>query len=246
MQTDPAPLWDHHRVAEIHQHKLRLQGECLFEAALAVVREEYGASEFASIAAECAAGRLHVNADWVVLEPVDAAFEPVKPGETSHTVLLTNLANRVQPLIRYDLGDSVKIGTIPCACGVPLPTITVQGRADDLLELPARAGGCVRLAPLVLTTILEEGAGLWDFQLEQTGPAAVRLHVGTPGPGVAERATTVLGNYFADQGIAEVRIDVDEMPPRREGQGAKLRRVLTAPGTRPGPGPCYIAQDVGH
>ena len=27
----------------------------------------------------------------------------------SHSVLLTNLANRIQPLIRYDLGDAVTI-----------------------------------------------------------------------------------------------------------------------------------------
>ena len=44
----------------------------------------------------------------MILEPVDRDYRPTPPGELSHTVLLTNLANAVQPIIRYDLGDSVR------------------------------------------------------------------------------------------------------------------------------------------
>lgn len=55
----------------------------------------------------CRRGRLHVNSDWFILEPIDAAGRPTPPGERSDSVLVTNLANRVQPVIRYDLGDSV-------------------------------------------------------------------------------------------------------------------------------------------
>lgn len=40
------------------------------------VRNSYGASEFLPIAWECDQGQLHVNADWVVLEPADAAWRP--------------------------------------------------------------------------------------------------------------------------------------------------------------------------
>lgn len=59
-----------------------------------------------------------MNADWVLLEPVDERHRPTPPGVPSHTVLLTNLANRVQPLIRYDLGDSVTLLDRPCQCPV--------------------------------------------------------------------------------------------------------------------------------
>ncbi len=44
--------------------------------------------------------------------------------------VLTNLANTVQPLIRYDLGDQVTMQTERCMCGSPLPVIEVQGRQD--------------------------------------------------------------------------------------------------------------------
>ena len=59
---------------------------------------EYGSSECMSIAFSCSERALHVNSDWVILEPVDADYRPILPGASSHTVLLTNLANRVQPI----------------------------------------------------------------------------------------------------------------------------------------------------
>ena len=54
------------------------------------------------MAYDCGQGWLHVNSDWVILEPVEADYSPTPPGQASHTVLLTNLANRIQPIIRYD------------------------------------------------------------------------------------------------------------------------------------------------
>ncbi len=86
-----------------------------------VVHDSYSASECLVMAFDCPQGWLHVNADWVILEPVEADYSPTPPGRQSHTVLLTNLANRVQPIIRYDLGDSVTARPDPCPCGNPLP-----------------------------------------------------------------------------------------------------------------------------
>ena len=100
------------------------------------VRSSYGATEFLPMAWECARGQLHANTDWLILEPVDAAYRPVPLGEQSHTVLLTNLANTVQPLIRYDLGDQVTLQAGPCGCGSPLPVMRVQGRQDDASSCP--------------------------------------------------------------------------------------------------------------
>lgn len=95
------------------------------------LRDSYGSSEAGGIAFACDRGQLHVNTDWVIVEPVDRHHRPVEPGTASHTVLVTNLANRVQPVIRYDLGDSITWHPDPCPCGSPLPAITVHGRADE-------------------------------------------------------------------------------------------------------------------
>src|SRR5690606_26123283 len=48
------------------------------EAAFACrITEDYGASECMNMAFGCRHGRLHLNDDWVVLEPVDEQYRPV-------------------------------------------------------------------------------------------------------------------------------------------------------------------------
>ena len=216
-------------------------GECLTAGTRARVkrvfghdlREEYGASECPSIAIGCRAGWLHVNADWVVLEPVDDSGRPVAPGELSHSVLLTNLANRVQPLIRYDLGDAITLQARPCACGNRLPAIRVQGRCDEPLQLTARSGVHVALLPLVLVTVLEEGAELYDFQLVQTGPSALRLHLARAEAAKSGAARAALLGFLDRQGLADVQLEFSGEAPQRGAQGGKLRRVLAATDAAP-------------
>jgi phenylacetate-coenzyme A ligase PaaK-like adenylate-forming protein len=75
----------------------------------------------------------HVNADWVIVEIVDEQNRPVPPGQRGHRVLVTNLANYVQPYIRYEVGDRVTMATEPCGCGNRLPRIArVEGRTADV------------------------------------------------------------------------------------------------------------------
>ena len=70
--------------------------------------DTYGCTECLVLSFECSRGRQHVNEDWVILEAVDEAMRPVPDGTLSATVLLTVLANDVQPFIRYDLGDCLR------------------------------------------------------------------------------------------------------------------------------------------
>ncbi len=113
------------------------------------LREVYGCTETGYAASSCPGGWLHLLDDWVILEPVDAQHRPVPPGVVSHTVLMTDLANRVQPIIRYDVGDRVLMRPGPCACGNPSPALHVEGRASDVLTFPtARGDGRVAVPPL--------------------------------------------------------------------------------------------------
>jgi phenylacetate-CoA ligase len=193
------------------------------------VTEGYGASEAAAIAFECRQKRLHVNADWVILEPVDEAYQPVPPGQPSHTVLVTNLANRVQPIIRYDLGDSVTVLAEPCPCGSPLPTIQVEGRTDEILAFPLADGQTIHLLPLALCTVVEETPGVRRCQLIQTGPAAltVRLEAVTAGEADAvwQAVQQRLRTYLASQGLATVTIERASEPPQRNPRSGKFRHV---------------------
>ncbi len=192
------------------------------------LRNSYGASEFLPIAWECAQHRLHVNADWVILEAVDARHRAVPAGQASHTTLLTNLANHVQPLIRFDIGDRIAFDVLPCPCGSALPTLQVQGRRDDVLVLRGGLGERVTMLPLALTTLLEDQAGVFDFQLRQRDPGHWCL---TLGPGAAhtravrERCRGLLADFARLQGAPGLRVVTrvaDSLPLGRSGKRQRI------------------------
>ncbi|NND89256.1 MAG: phenylacetate--CoA ligase family protein [Granulosicoccus sp.] len=193
------------------------------------VIEDYGASEAMNMAFGCQRGRLHVNADWFILEPVDEHLQAVPAGEKSATTLVTNLANRVQPLIRYDLGDSTVMHTDACDCGNPLPTLSVAGRDDDTLWLAAGEEGTVPVLPLALNTVIEEYAGEFGFQIIQTSRGS--LDIRTPGDSAAarrcafDRICEPLQRYLASIGATSVVLRQDPTPPQREAVSGKLRQV---------------------
>jgi phenylacetate-coenzyme A ligase PaaK-like adenylate-forming protein len=215
-------------------------GECLApDACTAIERafgcpltNEYGASECLSIGFGCREGWLHVNADWVLLEPVDRDYRPTPPGDASHTVLLSNLGNRVQPVIRYDLGDSIIAKPEPCVCGNSLPAIRVEGRRDDVLSMRAPDGKFVRLLPLALTTIVEEAAHVHRFQIVQVATDRLMLRI-DPGRdsdrhAVWHAAADALRGYLAQQSLPNVHVALDRHGPLTDRRSGKLREVIVA------------------
>jgi phenylacetate-coenzyme A ligase PaaK-like adenylate-forming protein len=202
------------------------------EAALGCrVTVRYLASEALALTSRCRQGLLHVNADWNIVEPVDDVFRPVPAGELSHTVLVTNLANRVQPLIRYNLGDRVQLAAGPCACGSPFPTLRVEGRSGDVLSFAAADGSVVTVLPLALGTVIEETAGVRRFQAIRTGlrSLTVRIEVWPDAVTAAVRAEAGerLGKFFAAQGAGGVDVRFADEPPRPDRSG-KFREVWSA------------------
>lgn len=188
----------------------------------------YGASEFLTLACECRCGRLHLNSDWVILESVDEHGREVPPDRPGASTLLTNLANHVQPLIRCDLGDRITVRSQACGCGSHLPVIEVQGRSDDTLRL-GPASAAVSVLPLALCTVLEDDAGVFDFQLVQQGPSELLLS--TPLEGVAgtealHRAQAALKTFLRRQGVGDVHIVCASGRPAARGRSGKAQRVV--------------------
>ncbi len=193
------------------------------------VRDFYGASECFGIAYECSDGWLHVNSDWVILEPVDLNYQPVPPRTPSHTVLVTNLANRVQPLIRYDLGDSITSKPDPCPCGRRLPAIKVEGRKSDVLTLPSASGHLIKILPLALATIVEETPGLNRFQILQTGDNAIEFRLEVKENVQSERvwhdlAKTVRA-YLSAQGVGDVELRHSSELPKPSPVSGKFLQI---------------------
>jgi phenylacetate-CoA ligase len=103
--------------------------------------------------------------------------------------------------------------------------IDVQGRADDVLTLEDSQGHAVHLAPLALTTVLEDEAGVFDFQLAQRGPHSLRLDVYGGGPHAG--AAAALRKFLREQGLGTTRVQSHSDAHEAErGRSGKQRRVV--------------------
>jgi phenylacetate-CoA ligase len=106
------------------------------------VQDTYGATEYAPIASECSLGHKHLFENGAIIEIADARGEPVPPGEVGERVLLTVFGRRIQPLIRYEISDLVRVSGESCACGRPYRVIeSVDGREEDVLHFEAASAG---------------------------------------------------------------------------------------------------------
>ena len=99
---------------------------------------------------------MHFFEDLVITEVVDEQYRPVPLGEYGAKILVTTLFSRTQPLIRYELNDSIRVSTEPHHCGLPFAVLeSVQGRVEDSLTLPSFSGGNVLIRPLVINRIMD-------------------------------------------------------------------------------------------
>ncbi|MCA2220825.1 hypothetical protein [Nonomuraea aurantiaca] len=195
----------------------------------AKVRVAYAATECSFLSLGCRHGWYHVNSDWAVVEPVDADYRPVPPGELSHTVLVSNLANRVQPILRYDLGDRVLLRPDPCPCGNPLPAIQVQGRAADMLTFPTGRGEHVGISPMTFGTLLDRAPGIEQFQIVQTAPTTLRVRLrveaGADAGRVWQAVRDEIAHLLTEHKAGDVAIERAEEPPQQS-PGGKFRRII--------------------
>jgi phenylacetate-CoA ligase len=200
----------------------------------AAVLNAYGATEANLIGIECPwASGLHVLEDLLVLEVVDDNDRPVPPGVAGHKLLVTTLFNRTVPFIRYELSDLVTVAEGPCPCGRPdLRLASVQGRREDVLSLPARNGGQIRLHALQLRAPLLRLPGIRQFQVSPR-PTGLRVRLvlrDTTAAGEVLRSARRAIEAQLDQvgaDVATLTIEaVDEIG--RAGTGAKEKLVSLA------------------
>jgi phenylacetate-CoA ligase len=136
LQSRPHPLPEPVGIiscAETLTDPMRQEVERAFGA---TVFDRYGSREFGVIASQCERGMYHVNTRGVYVEILDGR-RPAAPGSAGR-VVITGLASRAMPLIRYDTGDVAEVPVEGrCGCGRGLPLIgRVYGRAADFIAAP--------------------------------------------------------------------------------------------------------------
>lgn len=148
----------------------------LAEAYKVPVLDNYGSGECLFLTNGCHTDPgVHVNADWAILEVVDEQNKPVPAGEFGHKVLLTNLANTTQPIIRYEIRDRVMMATSRCNCGNKLPRIEqILGRTADVFWMESPTG-TRPLTTFPFQHALEHFRQLREWQATQLNATRIRL-----------------------------------------------------------------------
>jgi phenylacetate-coenzyme A ligase PaaK-like adenylate-forming protein len=140
---------------------------------------------------------------------------------------LSNLANRVQPILRYDLGDSILLRPDPCPCGNPLPAIRVRGRSADVLTFPTEGGERVSIPPLALE--VDHIPGVELLQIVQTTPTSLRVRLRSAANADPDRVWQVVRaaivQLLAEHRLNHVTVERAEEPPEQS-TGGKYRTVI--------------------
>lgn len=188
------------------------------------VMDNYCSTEGGEAAMLCSHNRLHVNSDWIIIEPVDADNNPARDG-MSDGILLTNLANPAQPVIRYRVSDRARLSHEPCACGSPFPVLEIEGRREDMLEF-AGEYGTFCLAPPVLMIASLHVPGLAASQFIQRSPKELEARCEILDNADRETVTNALlaetRRIFRENGVANVRV-ISSSAPLLRGKSGKLR-----------------------
>lgn len=194
------------------------------------VQTSYACTEGGTIACECSEQHLHINDDWVIVEPVDKNNHPVPDGARADKILLTNLFNYTQPFIRYEVTDRVILHHEPCKCTNPSPWLTLEGRSDDVISF-TQDGRSIKLAPLAIYATLKEVHELRRFQLAAyQADNVVRLRF-EPMDGVTKddafhKAKTALDTFFSTHGLHDIIVICSDEQPRQDEGSGKFKHII--------------------
>lgn len=113
----------------------------------------------------CDAGVMHLNEEFVHVEP-----EWLDDEKTRFVPIVTDFSRTTQLVVRYRMGDVLRVRVTPCTCGAAGCAIeAIEGRCDDVLWLPGAQGGDP--APLypdmVRQAVMATPSALPDYRIEQ-------------------------------------------------------------------------------
>ena len=187
------------------------------------VKNNYCMTEGGEIAMTWDSPDMLLNEDFIIIEPVDENRKPVTDPDTwSQGILVTDLTNFVQPIIRYYVGDSVKMEQIPDS-EMRLPKFRINGRVNDIFELcgkPFSTSGIDSIAELL--------PGIVDFQFVQTADDELQVRAFTSIDDNREELLAgfadVIGNYFKEHGVSSARVTYSNEYPIKKERGGKTPR----------------------
>lgn len=187
------------------------------------IADQYASSEGAPFILECEHGGLHTHPLTGVFEVVDENMQPAQEGE----VLVTSFTTEGTPLIRYRIGDRIRLAPKDkqCACGSCFPLVEkIEGRSTDYILSPTH--GKVNLGNISNST--KDVAGIIQFQVIQNELESIEvLVISTSDFSSGQQGKFI--SALAERFGPEVNIDlklVDEIPKEKSGKFRFVKNFL--------------------
>lgn len=192
----------------------------------------YGTTEGGAFNIDCPLHHgIHIFEDLTIIEVVDEKNQPVSAGSPGYKVLITNLFNYTQPLIRYEMSDMVTISKEPCPCGLPFRLIAkVEGRSDDIIYLQGHQGQDIPVHPLHFWSAMGVIKEIKEYRVvhEDKGMnISVVLRKNASQDGVADEIKTNLGKSFEklDAKCPDIRVQFIDKIERDPNVMGKVKLV---------------------
>jgi phenylacetate-CoA ligase len=181
------------------------------------VSDHYGLGEGVANASRCEYGVYHEDMEFCFHE-----YIPVDGVPDLYRLIGTGLANAAMPLMRYDTGDLVTLGTAPCACGRPGRVIqSFDGRCEAIIELSngAKIGR--------LDHVFKDLQNIREAQIFQERPGAIRVSV-VRRDGFTARDEAQLIWEFKKRLGDDLEIEIKYVEKVDRGPNGKIRFVISS------------------
>ncbi|ALF59159.1 phenylacetate--CoA ligase family protein [Psychrobacter urativorans] len=187
------------------------------------IADQYASSEGAPFILECEQGGMHIHPLTGIFEVVDEDMKPAQEGE----ILVTSFTTKGTPLIRYRIGDRIKLAPEDkqCVCGSHFPLVErIEGRATDYILSPTH--GKVNLGNISNST--KNVAGVIQFQAIQHKSDCVEVLV-VASNDFTDKEQKNFKLALAERFGPELKINlkiVDEIPKEKSGKFRLVKNMI--------------------
>mgnify|MGYP001102271293 CR=1 FL=1 len=187
------------------------------------VANGYGGRDAGFVAHACPQGSLHVTSEDIIVEIVNPAGENLPAGESGE-IVVTHLATRDFPFIRYRTGDIGALGDQVCVCGRGLPVLSrLEGRGTDFIV--AQDGTVMH--GLALIYVLRDIAAVDQFKIVQESLDRTRVLVKSQPP-IGDAVVDAIAAQFKRRLGAGVTVDIERVEDIPRERSGKFRYVVSA------------------
>ncbi len=186
------------------------------------VANGYGGRDAGFIAHECPEGGMHITAEDILVEIIDAQGNTLPPGQAGE-IVVTHLATHEFPFIRYQTGDMGVLDDQSCACGRGLPLLKeIQGRSTDFVV--AQDGTVMH--GLALIYILRDLPQITAFKIVQESLDMVKIWIVTKTTLDTSLVNKIEQDFKArlGQSVSIIVEQVEQIPAEKSG---KFRYVVS-------------------